>query len=104
MAVSKIITDAPMEATSIVLSKPVDVNGLSSVTIQAVFTGTPTGTFAVEASIADSNWVDIVAGIPAAAGAAGSRLVEIVNLKFQLLRLKYTNASGTGTLNAHVET
>lgn len=104
MAVEKIITDAPMEATAEILSKPVDVSGLSSATFQAVFTGTPTGTFHVEASIADSNWVDLLAGIPDAAGAAGSRLISLVNLKFQKLRLKYVNASGTGTLNAHVET
>lgn len=77
-------------------------------TIQAVWTGSPTGTFYVEVSNDfdrdrnTGNWESInaliVPALPAVAGAAGSFAVNLDGLWYRFVRLRYVNASGSGTL------
>lgn len=88
---------------------------LNLLSYTAAWTGTPTGTFTVEACndaqfdpngayIANTgSWDTIVLSTtPAATGAAGSALVSIAQLSFAFVRLRYTASSGTGSLTVTV--
>jgi hypothetical protein len=82
-------------------SNPVDVTHLSNVAIHLIYTGTPTGTIDVEVSNDSTNW--IVLGSPntvALSGAAGGTLLQLTNIGYYHLRIKYTRTSSTGTLTA----
>lgn len=91
-------------------SSPQQVYSVFSGAIQVVFTGTPTGTFKLQAS-ADSafsgnatsagsglnaspvNWTD-VSGSSNAVAAAGSLMYNIIEPGYNWLRLVYTDGSG----------
>ena len=82
--------------------------------IQLNFTGTPTGSFAVQVS-ADykqdangnvtnvGNWVTLVLPTAAAAaGAANTIYIDLNQLSAPWIRVVYTASSGAGTLNTFV--
>lgn len=98
-----------MTGTSKISSTPLDVRTMTAVCIQASWTGTPTGSFAVEGSLdyvpsgngSSGNagtWTDLQAGISGPAGSTGSILVDLQRTAVAYIRLSYTNASGSGTL------
>jgi hypothetical protein len=94
-------------------SSPYNVQQIYGVAIQAVFTGTPTGTFKIQAS-ADpatgydptdnppSNWTDI-AGSSYSVTAAGNYMWNIFDIMYNWIRLVYTDTSG-GTSTAVLNT
>lgn len=86
-----------------VTSDVVDVRYRRYGAVQLVFSGTPTGTFTIEASVDGVNFnaLDFGAAIEAA-GAAGSHLIELADIGYDKLRVVYTRTSGTGTLEAYV--
>ena len=74
--------------------------------VELVWTGTPTGTFTVEATIASglyssTNWTDLGVTVGNPAGSADSSIISFTNLQFPYVRVKYVNASGSGTLTAY---
>lgn len=95
-------------------SSAVGIQYLDNVAIQLNFTGTPTGTFAVQGSLDYSqtstgtvinagNWIPLtLASSPVASGAAGTILLDLNQLSFPWVRVVYTRSSGTGTLDSYI--
>lgn len=106
----QIITNGAMTGTATITSPVTDIRNLDNVAIELVWTGTPNGTFAVQGSldynITNGNagtWVSLtLTPSPAAAGAAGSILLDLNQLSFPYIRTTYTNVSSTGTLQAYI--
>lgn len=77
-----------------------------NVGIQAVWTGTPTGTLAVQISMDPTvlGWqtVTFSPSPTQPTGSAGSNWFSIQQTDAAFLRLTYTRVSGTGTLNAKI--
>lgn len=81
-----------------------DISGLDNIGVQLVFTGTPTGTFTIQGSNDNTTWANITTSPTtiSASGSASDHLISLSGLPFHYLRVKYTRASSTGTLNAYV--
>lgn len=99
----QIITSGSMTGTSTLTSSEIDIQYLSRASIQLVWTGTPTGTFAIQGTVDGSTWSPITTNPAsiAASGSAGNHLVE-GEIHSKKMRVQYTNSSGTGTLNAWI--
>jgi hypothetical protein len=104
-----------MTGTAVVTSSEVDITQCELAAIELVFTGTPTGTFVVQGCVqvlgggaaggtgAGVTWQTLTTlGTISASGAAGNHLINLDGIGFSKLRVQYTNASGTGTLNAWI--
>ena len=86
-------------------SSTTNVAYTDNVGYHCVWTGTPTGTITVEASIDGTNWDSLtLSPTISTGGAASSTLISLNQLPYELVRLKYTRTSGTGTLNVVVMT
>jgi hypothetical protein len=94
-----------------VTSKVTNIQFLDNISVQANFTGTPTGTLNVQGSVDYSqdaqgnvinagNWITITTNSPS--GSANQVLFDLNQLSFPYLRLQYVASSGSGTLNAYV--
>src|ERR1700691_3387351 len=104
-----VITNASM--TTSVISTPTIIQNLSMIGYDISWTGTPTGTFSVQVSNTyavnaagqvynPGNWTTITLSSPtAAAGTSGNGFIDIDEMSAYAIRLVYTAASGTGTLN-----
>ena len=80
--------------------------------VQAVYTGTPTGTLKLQASNdappagsssgswAPTNWTDIPTQSVSLTGSAGSTLFEVANSNYRFIRLVYVQSASTGSLSA----
>lgn|SRR5574343_709044 len=112
LAPHQIITSGDMSGD--VTSDPTNIQFLDNISIQLNFTGTPTGTFSVQGSLdyqqtspfakaATGNWIDLtLSPSPAASGSASQILLDLNQLSFPWIRVKYTRSSGSGTLNAFI--
>ncbi|NDC96076.1 hypothetical protein EB077_12280 [bacterium] len=111
---AQIFNAASMTGTGVNLSSEVDVSQAEIAAIELVWTGTPTGTFQIQAAVqvlgggaaggtgAGVTWQNIISPAPTASGAAGQHLINLSDFGFSKLRVEYTNASGTGTLNGYI--
>jgi hypothetical protein len=95
-------TDASMGAS--VTSASVNVQWLDNIYFTVNFTGTPTGTFAVQGSgDGGVNWQNIrLLTNPVASGAPDTVGIEINQAPMPLIRVVYTRVSGTGNMNIYV--
>lgn len=93
------ITNGDMSGT--VIGEPTTVTYLDNGSYQVVCTGTPEGEFFVDATINDVNWeaLDITPRIEAV-GAPISFLINLNQLPYNKIRLRYVPTGGTGVLNA----
>lgn len=106
-----IIVAGDMSQSSLT-SAVTNIQYLDNVCLELIFTGSPTGTFAIQGSVnyaADINgnvtnagdWVAItLSPAPVASGSAGTILLDLNQLSFPYIRVVYTKASGTGSLTA----
>lgn len=95
-----------MTGTTVLTGTATCLGVQQNISYQAIWTGTPNGTFSFEVSNdpADtpSNWTTLTepstftSGDPA--GSASSFMFELVQCSFRWIRIKYTNSSSTGTL------
>lgn len=104
-----------MTGTATLHSHPMDWQTIRGGAIQAVWTGTPTGTFTVEGSLnylpnpdgspgTGTNagvWTSLGASVSNPAGSAGNSIVDISLTGVPWVRLTYVNVSGTGTLTVY---
>jgi len=95
------ITDGDMSGD--ITGTAVNIQNLDNLAIQLVFTGTPTGTFSVQGSVDNSTYIDVtLSPSPVASGSGDSILINMNNVAFTWIRVKYNRTSGTGTLNANI--
>lgn len=86
-------------------SAETNVSYTDNVGYHAVWTGTPTGTITVEATINGTDWDSLtLSPTISLTGAAGSTLISLNQIPYETVRLKYNRTSGTGTLNVAVMT
>ena len=108
-----IISSGDMSTASIT-SAVTNIEYLDNIWIQLNFTGTPTGTFAVQVSgdysqgtggtvLNAGNWTDLTLSTsPVASGAASTIFIDMNQISAPWIRVVYTKTSGTGTLNAFI--
>jgi len=109
------ITSGTMTGTSVVTGTPCHLFGHTRVSFQAIWTGTPNGTFTFQISnypgtifnsdgsvISSVTWTTLTnpAGFAALqpAGAAGNAEFGFADMSAKWIRPIYTNASSTGTI------
>jgi hypothetical protein len=90
-------------------SNPIWLGHIEHFSIQLVFTGTPNGSFKLQASLDDggidvsspsvTNWTD-VANSSQAITAAGDHLYTVQNASYKWVRLVWTFSSGSGTITS----
>lgn len=109
-----------MTGTTILTSAPTNISYKDNIFYELVWTGSPVGTFQVQVS-ADYNpgtpqsdgaydngtWTEIPVtdqsgNAPAAQGQDGQVVFDLSQISAPWVRVVYTNASGTGTLNGWV--
>lgn len=102
-----------VSSTNTYYSSPISARLGDGFSLQLRWTGTPTGTFTVWKAnkpnpdrTNDADWDQDAdfngSGSLAAAGAAGGASFSAMNAKNDLWRVKYVNASGTGTIFAYM--
>jgi hypothetical protein len=69
---------------------------------QLVWTGTPVGTFSVEVSNDDTTWAELTLSTEITGGGAADNAFIDVETAAKFVRVKWTNSSSTGTLQAHI--
>lgn len=86
-------------------SNAFDLELVTGYSIQAVWTGTPTGILFIQMSndpSSPSNWTLMDPSLINTSGAAGSHLWKQHMAPFRFIRFGYAFGSGTGTLNARL--
>ena len=85
------------------VSAVTDIRWLDNIVMYLAFTGTPTGTFAVEVSPDQIAWYPLaLVPSPIASGAAGSHRIELNQLSDPYIRASYTRTSGSGALTVTI--
>lgn len=113
-----VVTSGDMSGN--ITSLPTNIEQISCLSYDIAWTGTPTGTFAVQVSNTyvpsaapgnlrqnAGNWTTIPAAnfqgtYPTPAGSADNGALDLDVTAFSWVRLVYTRSSGTGTLNVMV--
>jgi hypothetical protein len=106
----QVITNQSMTGTSTITSQITNIRGFDNVFYDVQFTGTPVGSFAVSVSssydpVTNPNAIFIPLVLTPAAVASGSSGqigIDLNQMGAQWIKLSYTNASGSGTLNAYI--
>lgn len=100
-----IVTNGDMTTT--INSSPVNLDSIVSYSLQAIFTGTPTGTLQLQASddvpldYNPVNWTiitDTISGVTT----AGTYTVNVEQPAYSWVRLQYIPTGSSGTLNARI--
>lgn len=94
----KLITNGVMTGTDVLTSSIIDGLHMKNIGIHGIWTGTPTGTLVIDYSIDGVTYFS-GAAIADPAGSASDAAASIVDFAYRYIRVKYTNASGTGVLN-----
>jgi len=106
----KLISQGDM--SSDITSPATDIRYVDNISIQLNFTGSPVGTFSIQGSLDYSpglsddpvanpgTWVDLtLSATPTASGAADQILIDMNQVPFPYIRVKYDATSGTGALD-----
>lgn len=95
----QIITDGDMSAT--IYSKVIDVRNLKTGSVQAVWTGNPIGRLTIESSNDGANFSEVQDSGESLSGITGNNFMySISEIGYHYIRFVYSQASGSGTLNA----
>jgi hypothetical protein len=105
-----IITNGAMASTNTLTSSVVDIRGFDNVSLQANWTGTPSGTFYVDVcsdyninySGRTGNWSTLPQTLTAPSGSAGTSFLDAIQTSAPYIRVRYANSSGSGTLNVYI--
>jgi hypothetical protein len=97
-----------------ITTEAVPLDHIYGYSVQLVWTGTPVGTFTLEASndspgtgVQPGNWTptnwDAISGASkAAGGAAGSHMWDITVAMYKWVRIKYVGTGSSGTVTARI--
>lgn len=98
----KIMDATSVSSTNTVYSNTMTFSTDTYAAIQVTWTGTPTGTLYLQVSNDGTNWVTTSEVFPAnPAGSATSTAETWSGFGYKYARVKYTNASGTGTMTMY---
>lgn len=84
-----------------ITSKIQPIRNIDNVCMEIGWTGDAIGNFQVFGSVTGNYWAPLEFTIAGPAGVAGSRLLDLNQLSFPLVKLVYTRTSGSGTLVAY---
>lgn len=89
-----------MASTNVIYSQIIDVSRMDNIGLELTFTGTPTGTFEVYGSNSGAQFYALTfsPALTQPSGSSGGYLIDLSGYPFKYLLLKYTNASGSGSL------
>lgn len=92
-----------MASTNVIYTNILEKSRMDNVGLEVAWTGTPTGTLVVLASNSGLNWPSLTFDpvLDQPAGSASSILVNLNQIPFKFFMLKYTNASGSGTIKVY---
>lgn len=94
-----IINAGSMTGTNVLTSTTLKTDMLESIGIEAVWTGTPNGTFAINYSMDGVTFYPLTTStITNPAGSASNTNGVLTGFPFPYMNITYTNASSTGTL------
>lgn len=99
---SQVIVSGVMTGTTTITSTPTFVGNVDNGGIEISWTGTPTGTITIQCSISNVTYYSLTftPALTQPAGAAGGYLIDLNQIPFPWVQISYTNATGTGVLNA----
>lgn len=82
-------------------STVINVQNLDNAGLEVTWTGSPTGTITVQASISNQTFYSLTFNptLTQPAGSAGGYLINLNQLPFTYFKVVYTKTSGTGTLD-----
>lgn len=92
-----------MSSTNVIYTNIIEKSRMDNLGYEVTWTGTPTGTLEVVCSNSGSHWFSLTFD-PAISQPAGSATTIGLNLNqvpFKYIMLKYTNASSTGTISVY---
>jgi hypothetical protein len=99
--------------TANINSQPILLANYQGASLQAVWTGTPTGTLKLQCcndipAVTDTtdpstwNWTDVANSSQSLTGSAGNFVWNVFDVYYRWLRVAYVFSSGTGTLQVAV--
>lgn len=92
-----------MASTNVIYSQIIEKSRQQNVNLEVTWTGTPTGTFEVMVSNSGLHFYALTfdPALAQPAGSASGYDVNISKLSAKYIMLRYTNASGSGTLTVY---
>lgn len=106
---SDVFGNVAVSSTNAYRGFKISLYNTSQASCQLIWTGTPTGTFIIQVSnkpapveSTDTDWttLSLAVAITQPAGSASNDFVDLSTLPARWARPKYTNASGTGNIQA----
>jgi hypothetical protein len=96
-----LINAGSMAGTATITSPTFNANNLDNVGLEVSWTGTPTGTISVLASISNENFYALTFDptLTQPAGSPGAYLINLNQVPFPYVQVQYVNSSGSGTLD-----
>lgn len=94
-----------MATTATIYSQIIDVSKMDNIGLEMNWTGTPVGVISVLVSNSGANFYPLTfsPGIVQPAGTATGIPINITQLQFKYIMVKYVNASGTGVLTGYAQ-
>lgn len=92
-----------MASTNTLYSQIVDVSMMDNIGLEVTWTGTPTGTFTVNASNSGSNFYPLTFNpvLTQPSGSGSGYVIDLTAYPFKYILLQYVNSSGTGSLTVY---
>lgn len=92
-----------MASTNVIYSQIIEKSRQQNVNLEVTWTGTPTGTFEVLVSDSGINFYALTFNpvLSQPAGSASGYTINLSDLSAKYMMLKYTNASGSGSLTVY---
>lgn len=104
-----LIQSGSMTSTNVITSSAQNIQNFDNIALEISWTGTPTGTFALLASVSESipnatgTFYTLTSpSLTNPSGSAGGYVVSLNQFPYPYIQFKYTNATGSGTLNVYL--
>ncbi len=105
-----LMVNQAVSSTTAYTSDTLHILNLDNINLQIDYTGTPNGLFLVQVStdhvedqegnvLVEGFWVSLPIGTIPASGSADQIIIDINQISAPWMRIKYTNSSGSGTMN-----
>lgn len=97
------VSNGAMASTNVIYSQIIEISRMDNMGLEVTWSGTPTGTIEVMVSNHGVSFYALTfnPALGQPAGSAGGYAINVNQIPFKYVMLRYTNASGTGTLNVY---